>query len=89
MSHGFSDDAERAPETVSARIRETLRHLQQRHLEPAKRLRASVSTGSTCRYRPPEGIPWTYEGELARGQILPEMTRQATSAGLRLAPEPP
>ena len=58
-SRTFSDGAERARKTVSARIRDTLRHLQQRHPELATHLRESVSTGSTCRYRPSEGMTWT------------------------------
>ncbi len=58
-SRRFSDDAERARKTVSARIRDTLRHLQQRHPELARHLSESVSTGSTCRYRPSEDITWT------------------------------
>jgi tetratricopeptide (TPR) repeat protein len=58
-SRRFGDDAERARKTVSARIRDTLRHLAQRHPELARHLRESVSTGSTCRYRPSEGINWT------------------------------
>jgi hypothetical protein len=58
-SRRFGDDAERARKTVSARIRDTLRHLEQRHPELARHLRESVSTGSTCRYRPSEGITWT------------------------------
>ena len=57
-SRRFGDDAERARKTVSARIRDTLRHLEQRHPELARHLHESVFTG-TCRYRPSEGISWT------------------------------
>jgi hypothetical protein len=58
-SRTFSDDAERARKTVSARIHDTLRHLEQRHPELAKHMRESVSTGSTCRYQSSAGIRWT------------------------------
>jgi hypothetical protein len=57
-SRAFSDNAERARKTVGARIRDTLRHLQERHPELANHLRASVSTGSTCRYQPVEEVAW-------------------------------
>jgi len=55
-SRRFSDNAERARKTVSARIRDTLRHLEVRHPELARHLRESVSTGSACRYQPSEGV---------------------------------
>ncbi|MGW4798864.1 hypothetical protein ACWEPC_41260, partial [Nonomuraea sp. NPDC004297] len=54
----LGDEAERARKTVTARIRDTLRKLDQAHPELAAHLRASVSTGSTCRYRPAEEIAW-------------------------------
>ena len=54
----FSNDAERARKTVSARIRDTLRHLDHRHPELASHLRQSVTTGSSCRYQPSEDVDW-------------------------------
>jgi tetratricopeptide (TPR) repeat protein len=54
----FSNDAERARKTVSARIRDTLRHLDHRHPELASHLRQSVTMGSSCRYQPSEDIDW-------------------------------
>ncbi|UBU13079.1 AAA family ATPase [Nonomuraea gerenzanensis] len=54
----LGDEAERARKTVTARIRDTLRKLDHTHPELAAHLRASVSTGSTCRYLPQEEIGW-------------------------------
>lgn len=58
-------EAERARKTVTARIRDTLRKLDARHPELAAHLRQSVTTGSTCAYRPeqssdtpPGGLTW-------------------------------
>ncbi|MGW3609879.1 ATP-binding protein [Micromonospora sp. NPDC005163] len=57
-SRRLGDEAERARKTVTARIRDTLRKLDERHPALAGHLRESVSTGSTCRYLPPEPLPW-------------------------------
>ncbi|MET7327220.1 AAA family ATPase [Nonomuraea sp. NPDC005650] len=54
----LGDEAERARKTVTARIRDVLRKLDQAHPELAAHLRAAVSTGSTCRYRPDDAVPW-------------------------------
>ncbi|MBB4930091.1 hypothetical protein F4561_000911 [Lipingzhangella halophila] len=54
----LGDAAERARKTVSARIRDTLRRLDERHPELAEHLRASVSTGITCRYQPGREVAW-------------------------------
>ncbi len=54
----LGDDAERARKTVTARIRDTLRRLDERHPLLAEHLRASVSTGSVCGYRPDTDICW-------------------------------
>jgi tetratricopeptide (TPR) repeat protein len=54
----FSDDAERARKAVSARIRDTFRHLDSRHPELASHLRDCISTGTSCRYQPREAISW-------------------------------
>ncbi|WP_089010917.1 ATP-binding protein [Micromonospora inositola] len=57
-SRRLGDEAERARKTVTARIRDTLRRLDDRHPALAAHLRDTVSTGSTCRYLPPEPLPW-------------------------------
>ncbi|MFI9464006.1 ATP-binding protein [Streptomyces xiamenensis] len=48
----LGDAAERARKTVTARIRDTLRKLDARHPALAAHLRATVSTGTHCVYRP-------------------------------------
>ncbi|MFE2940522.1 ATP-binding protein [Streptomyces sp. NPDC059255] len=53
----LGDEAERARKTVTARIRDTLRKLDTLHPELAAHLRASVSTGTTCAYRPAPATP--------------------------------
>ncbi|MGK5738580.1 ATP-binding protein [Micromonospora sp. URMC 103] len=57
-SRRLGDEAERARKTVTARIRDTLRKLDDRHPALALHLRDAVSTGGTCRYLPPEPLPW-------------------------------
>ncbi|QFY13550.1 AAA family ATPase [Nonomuraea phyllanthi] len=54
----LGDEAERARKTVTARIRDTLCKLDHAHPELAAHLRATVSTGSTCRYQPADAITW-------------------------------
>ncbi|NGM16133.1 AAA family ATPase [Verrucosispora sp. WMMA2044] len=54
----LGDEAERARKTVTARIRDTLRRLDQRHPPLATHLRATISTGAACRYLPPTPHPW-------------------------------
>ena len=54
----LGDEAERARKAVTARIRDTLRRLDRHHPELAGHLRASVSTGSSCLYRPDPAVPW-------------------------------
>ncbi|MDT0307132.1 AAA family ATPase [Streptomyces sp. DSM 44917] len=51
----LGDEAERARKTVTARIRDTLRRLGERHPELAAHLRESVTTGTLCAYRPGPG----------------------------------
>ncbi|MGV0100580.1 AAA family ATPase, partial [Streptomyces californicus] len=48
----LGDQTERARKTVTARIRDTLRKLDPLHPALAAHLRASVTTGTTCAYRP-------------------------------------
>ncbi|MEW2430297.1 AAA family ATPase [Micromonospora sp. NPDC047644] len=57
-SRRLGDEAERARKTVTARIRDTLRKLDDRHPTLASHLRETVSTGTTCRYQPPNPLPW-------------------------------
>ena len=54
----LGDEAERARKTVTARIRDTLRKLDQSHPALASHLRATISTGITCCYQPAEPVPW-------------------------------
>ncbi|GGM74397.1 AAA family ATPase [Dactylosporangium sucinum] len=54
----LGDEAERARKTVTARIRDTLRRLDERHPALAAHLRETVSTGSACSYRPPSPPSW-------------------------------
>ncbi len=48
----LNDDRERLRKTVTARIRDTLRRLDDRHPVLAAHLRASVHTGTACVYAP-------------------------------------
>ncbi|HYN97315.1 MAG TPA: ATPase, partial [Pilimelia sp.] len=54
----LGDEAERARKTVTARIRDSLRRLDQVHPEVAGHLRAAVATGTTCRYQPEQPVSW-------------------------------
>jgi hypothetical protein len=54
----LGDENERARKTVTARIRDVLRRLEDRHPELAAHLNASISTGSWCRYEPDPGVSW-------------------------------
>jgi tetratricopeptide (TPR) repeat protein len=54
----LGDEAERARKAVTARIRDTLRKLADRHPELASHLRDAVSTGATCTYAPATATSW-------------------------------
>ncbi|HET9143627.1 ATP-binding protein [Actinophytocola sp.] len=54
----LGDETERARKAVTARIRDTLRKLDERHPELAEHLRATISTGLTCRYQPRNAVSW-------------------------------
>ncbi len=54
----LGDEAERARKTVTARIRDAIRKLDERHPGLAAHLRASVTTGATCRYQPDHPVRW-------------------------------
>jgi hypothetical protein len=55
----LGDEAERARKTVTARIRDTLRKLDDHHPELAAHLREAVSTGATCVYQPGSPVRWS------------------------------
>ncbi|MFI7236337.1 ATP-binding protein [Streptomyces cyaneofuscatus] len=57
-SRRLGDETERARKTVTARIRDTLRKLDSLHPELAAHLRESVTTGTTCAYRPGHPPDW-------------------------------
>ncbi|MFD3646226.1 ATP-binding protein [Streptomyces cyaneofuscatus] len=57
-SRRLGDETERARKTVTARIRDTLRKLDALHPELAAHLRESVTTGTTCAYRPGHAPEW-------------------------------
>ena len=54
----LNDDAEKMRKTVTARIRDALRKLDDRHPRMAAHLRDSVRTGAHCSYRPPDAVTW-------------------------------
>ncbi|MEU0099427.1 AAA family ATPase [Streptomyces sp. NPDC006267] len=54
----LGDQTERARKTVTARIRDTLRKLDALHPALAAHLKASVTTGTTCAYRPEHAPDW-------------------------------
>ncbi|MGW0948951.1 ATP-binding protein [Streptomyces sp. NPDC002623] len=54
----LGDSRERARKNVTARIRDTLRRLDEQHPELAAHLRRTVSTGTMCRYTPDQDIRW-------------------------------
>ncbi|MFJ6609875.1 ATP-binding protein [Streptomyces sp. NPDC091289] len=57
-SRRLGDQTERARKTVTARIRDTLRKLDTLHPALAAHLKASVTTGTTCAYRPEHAPDW-------------------------------
>jgi hypothetical protein len=54
----LGDTAERARSTVTARIRDAIGRIERAHPELGQHLRASVSTGTRCAYRPAETVSW-------------------------------
>jgi hypothetical protein len=54
----LGDDGERARKAVTARIRDTLRRLEDRHPALARHLSDALTTGASCRYDPPEPVTW-------------------------------
>ncbi|PGH43238.1 ATPase [Micromonospora sp. WMMA1996] len=57
-SRRLGDQAERARKAVTGRIRDSLRRIDQRHPALASHLRDSITTGTSCRYLPPDPISW-------------------------------
>ncbi|MCD0447443.1 AAA family ATPase [Glycomyces sp. A-F 0318] len=55
----LGDDAERARQTVTARIRDVLRKLRESHPELHAHLTAAVVTGAHCSYRPEAPTRWS------------------------------
>ncbi|MCT2590783.1 AAA family ATPase [Streptomyces sp. N2-109] len=55
----LGDDAERARQAVTARIRDVLRKLGTAHPELHEHLAAALSTGAQCSYRPGTPIRWS------------------------------
>ncbi|MFB9556663.1 ATP-binding protein [Streptomyces roseoviridis] len=54
----LGDPRERARKNVTARIRDTLRRLDDQHPALAAHLRRTISTGTLCRYTPDQEIRW-------------------------------
>ena len=54
----LGDTTERARTTVTARIRDAIRRIEQAHPELGAHLRASIVTGARCAYRPAETVRW-------------------------------
>jgi hypothetical protein len=54
----LNDERERLRKTVTARIRDTLSKLDDRHPALAAHLRAAVHTGANCIYSPAEPVNW-------------------------------
>jgi hypothetical protein len=55
---GINSERERLRKTVTARIRDSMRRLDERHPALAAHLRASVHTGAVCVYAPAEPVTW-------------------------------
>jgi hypothetical protein len=58
----LGDAGERARKAVTARIRDSLARLDQRHSALAEHLRQSIHTGAVCSYQPPQPTPWELGG---------------------------
>ncbi|MEV4316287.1 AAA family ATPase [Actinocrispum sp. NPDC049592] len=54
----LGDDTERARKTVTARIKDALDRIDQVHPTLAGHLRATIRTGTHCRYQPGSDITW-------------------------------
>jgi tetratricopeptide (TPR) repeat protein len=54
----LGDATERARTTVTARIRDAMGRIERAHPELGRHLRASITTGARCAYRPAETVRW-------------------------------
>ncbi|HEY3007230.1 MAG TPA: AAA family ATPase [Micromonosporaceae bacterium] len=54
----LGDASERARKAVTARIRDSMGRIEQRHPELGRHLRDAITTGARCSYRPPEPTDW-------------------------------
>ncbi len=54
----LGDESERARKAVTARIRDSLRRVADRHPPLATHLSESIVTGTSCRYEPVEPVAW-------------------------------
>jgi len=54
----LGDATERARTTVTARIRDAIGRIERAHPELGRHLRASITTGARCAYRPAETVRW-------------------------------
>jgi hypothetical protein len=57
-SRRLGDTGERARTAVTARIRDTIRRIAERHPQLAAHLQQAIVTGRTCTYRPAEPVHW-------------------------------
>jgi predicted ATPase len=55
----LGDATERARTTVTARIRDVIGRIDRVHPELGRHLRASITTGARCAYRPAETVRWS------------------------------
>jgi tetratricopeptide (TPR) repeat protein len=55
---GLGDDRERARKAVTARIKDALHRIEERHPALGAHLRQSISTGNHCSYHPAEPVRW-------------------------------
>ncbi len=51
-------EAERARSRVTRRVRDAIARVEQQHPEAGRHLRASVHTGTFCRYEPEQDVRW-------------------------------
>jgi hypothetical protein len=54
----LGDDTERARKTVSARVRDSMAHIDRVHPGLAAHLRSSIRLGTQCTYQPGEPTSW-------------------------------
>jgi hypothetical protein len=62
----LGDEGEKARKAVTARIRDALRRVGERHETLGAHLNESIITGSICRYDPVEPVSWETSGGVHR-----------------------